>query len=150
MPSGTIHALGEGTVVLETQQSSDTTYRVYDYERVDEGGNKRELHLEKSIEVTSIPHQDAAHSNETEIVPGASITKFVDAEYFTVYRWVIDGKANFEQNQPFLLASVIEGKAKLTVGGEVYPIRKGDHFIVPATVNAFQIDGKASLVTSHV
>ncbi len=110
VPSGTIHALGEGTVVLETQQSSDTTYRVYDYDRVDESGNKRELHLEKSIEVTSIPHQDAAHSNETEIVPGASITKFVDAEYFTVYRWAIDGKANFEQNEPFLLASVIEGE----------------------------------------
>ena len=54
VPSGTIHALCEGTLVLETQQSSDTTYRVYDYDRVDSDGNKRELHVEKSITVSMI------------------------------------------------------------------------------------------------
>ena len=58
VPSGTIHALCEGTLVLETQQSSDTTYRVYDYDRVDSDGNKRELHVEKSITVSMIPHED--------------------------------------------------------------------------------------------
>ncbi|TPB32722.1 mannose-6-phosphate isomerase, partial [Burkholderia pseudomallei] len=49
VPSGTIHALCKGTLVLETQQNSDTTYRVYDYDRVDSNGNKRELHVDKSI-----------------------------------------------------------------------------------------------------
>ena len=55
VPSGTIHALGEGTVVLETQQSSDATYRLYDYDRVDQKGQLRELHIDKSIAVTTIP-----------------------------------------------------------------------------------------------
>ena len=57
VPSGTIHAIGKGIVLLETQQSSDITYRVYDYERVDNNGNTRELHLDKAKQVTNIPHQ---------------------------------------------------------------------------------------------
>ncbi len=56
VPSGTIHALCEGTIVLETQQTSDITYRVYDYERKDKDGKKRELHLRKAIDVINIPH----------------------------------------------------------------------------------------------
>lgn len=62
VPSGTIHALCEGKLVLETQQSSDTTYRVYDYDRRDAEGNLRDLHLEKAIEVTTVPHQDTVSS----------------------------------------------------------------------------------------
>lgn len=58
VPSGTLHALCEGTLVLEIQQSSDATYRLYDYDRTDGNGNKRELHLQKAIDVTSIPHTD--------------------------------------------------------------------------------------------
>ena len=56
VPSGTIHAICEGTVVLETQQSSDTTYRVYDYGRWDAEGNLRELHLEKAMDLTTVPY----------------------------------------------------------------------------------------------
>ncbi len=58
VPSGTLHALCEGTLVLEIQQSSDATYRLYDYDRTDGNGNKRELHLQKVIDVTDIPHTD--------------------------------------------------------------------------------------------
>ncbi|MBO1910444.1 mannose-6-phosphate isomerase, class I, partial [Microvirga sp. 3-52] len=106
VPSGTIHALGQGTVVLETQQSSDTTYRLYDYDRVDQEGQLRELHIDKSIAVSTIPHNDAVTTPEQSTILGAKITKFVEAEYFTVYKWDIDGTANFNFS-PFLLASVI-------------------------------------------
>ncbi|MTV67119.1 mannose-6-phosphate isomerase, partial [Streptococcus pneumoniae] len=54
VPSGTMHAIGAGILILETQQSSDTTYRVYDFDRKDDKGNLRELHLEKSIDVLNI------------------------------------------------------------------------------------------------
>lgn len=57
VPPGTIHSLGKGVLVLETQQSSDSTYRVYDYDRVDSNGNLRELHLDKAIDVTISPHE---------------------------------------------------------------------------------------------
>ncbi|WP_330501125.1 hypothetical protein V2I71_14175 [Peribacillus frigoritolerans] len=55
--AGTIQSLGKGVLVLETQQSSDSTYRVYDYDRVDSNGNLRELHLDKAIDVTISPHE---------------------------------------------------------------------------------------------
>ena len=59
VPHGTIHAIGAGIVILETQQNSDTTYRVYDYDRRDKQGQLRDLHLKQSADVTQFPHQDA-------------------------------------------------------------------------------------------
>ncbi|MCO6062299.1 class I mannose-6-phosphate isomerase, partial [Pseudomonas sp. MOB-449] len=55
LPSGTVHAIGKGILALETQQNSDTTYRLYDYDRKDAEGKLRELHLKKSIEVIEVP-----------------------------------------------------------------------------------------------
>ena len=150
VPSGTIHALGEGTVVLETQQSSDTTYRLYDYDRKDQEGNLRELHIDQSIAVATIPHQDADFTQQTTAIEGAEITKYIEAEYFTVYKYEVDGEAAFTQDAPFLLASVLEGEGSLTVGNENYPLKKGDHFILPSDVESYGIDGKIELIISHV
>src|SRR3954468_18260572 len=108
VPSGTIHAFCEGTPVLETQQSSDTT-RVYDYDRRDADGNLRELHLEKAIDVT----------------------RFVESEFFTVYKWDVQGKAAFSFNDQYLLLSVIKGDGTFIHYGESYSLEKGMHFIVP-------------------
>ncbi|MFJ8416018.1 mannose-6-phosphate isomerase, class I [Bacillus paramycoides] len=149
VPSGTIHALCEGTLVLETQQSSDTTYRVYDYNRVDVNGNKRELHVEKSIAVSMIPHEDYKVYPEIEKENGAIITKYVREKYFSVHKWEIETEASFQQNQPFQLASVIEGEATLkNVSGE-FNIKKGDHFILPTGVESFVIKGNVTLIISH-
>lgn len=149
VPSGTIHALGQGTVVLETQQSSDTTYRLYDYDRVGQDGQLRELHIDKSMAVSTIPHHDAVTTKEQRTIPGAVITKFVEAEYFTVYKWAIDGKATFDY-KPFLLASVIDGDGVLTIDNVTYPVNKGDHFILPANMGEFEIEGHVTLIVSHV
>ncbi|MBS4208443.1 mannose-6-phosphate isomerase, class I [Bacillus sp. FJAT-50079] len=149
VPSGTIHALGEGTVVLETQQSSDTTYRLYDYDRVDQNGQLRELHIDKTVDVAMIPHQNSSATPEKTIIPGAEITKFVEAKYFTVYKWEVAGKAQFEF-KPFLLASVLDGEATLSLDGHNYLIKKGDHFIIPAQAGTFELEGNAKLITSHV
>ncbi|GIN70688.1 mannose-6-phosphate isomerase [Bacillus sp. J14TS2] len=150
VPSGTIHALGEGTLVLETQQSSDTTYRLYDYGRIGQDGKTRELHIDQSIAVATIPHKNADVQEAISKVPGAEITTFVEAEYFTVYKWEVDGKATFEQDKPFMLVSVIDGEADMLVDGQFYPIQKGDHFILPDEVGAIEMDGEAKLIVSHV
>ncbi|MGF3104482.1 mannose-6-phosphate isomerase, class I [Rossellomorea sp. DUT-2] len=150
VPSGTIHALCKETLVLETQQSSDTTYRIYDYDRTDADGNIRELHIDKSIEVTTIPHRNAAVEPMVEHRDGVEITKFVEAEYFTVYKWKVDGGASFTQDKLFQLVSVLDGNGLLNVAGEVYPLTKGNHFILPATIGTFEIDGVLELIVSHV
>lgn len=149
VPSGTIHALCEGTLVLETQQSSDTTYRVYDYDRVDASGNKRELHLESSIAVTTVPHVDPELTITVEEQKDVKITTYVKAEYFTVYKWEVNGKADFFQNHPFLLLSVLDGQGEIKVSGTTYTLKKGDHFVLPATVEDYSIEGSLELIVSH-
>ncbi|MEI5891473.1 mannose-6-phosphate isomerase, class I [Bacillus cereus] len=150
VPSGTIHALCEGTVVLETQQSSDTTYRVYDYDRLDTNGKKRELHLDKAIQVASIPHEDYQVKPETIERNGALITTYVHEAYFSVYKWGIEEEASFQQRGIFQLVSVIEGEGTLvTIDGE-FSIKKGDHFILPITIENFVIKGNITAIASHL
>jgi mannose-6-phosphate isomerase len=107
VPSGTIHALCEGTLVLETQKSSDTTFRVYDYDRRDAEGNLRDLHLEKAIEVTNVPHHDKVSDPTVEERENIKITTFVQSDFFSDYKWDVQGKASLSINEHYLLLSVI-------------------------------------------
>ncbi|EKN64150.1 mannose-6-phosphate isomerase [Neobacillus bataviensis LMG 21833] len=149
VPSGTIHALCEGTLVLETQQSSDTTYRVYDYDRRDAEGNLRDLHLEKAIEVTTVPHQDAVSSPRVDERAGLTITTFVESEFFSVFKWNLHGKASFPAHEKYLLLSVIKGDGALLHDGERYELKKGTHLIIPVGFGEFELDGECELIVSH-
>jgi len=146
VPSGTVHALCKGTLVLETQQSSDTTYRLYDYDRTDDQGQKRELHLEKSLDVMTIPHQESSINIKVEERKEATITNYVQNEFFSVSKYEINGSETFSQDQPFLLISVIEGKGMINE----YPIAKGTHFILPAQFGHFTLKGNLQLIVAHL
>ncbi|MCM3569365.1 mannose-6-phosphate isomerase, class I [Neobacillus mesonae] len=149
VPSGTIHAIGKGIVILETQQSSDITYRVYDYDRTDAAGNKRQLHLERAKQVTTVPHQDAK-VDQTELVNGDLVEKkLVEEQYFTVYHWQLNGQAACEMTVDYLQASVIDGQAALTINGQSFELRKGSHFILPYGVREYKLEGQAELIVSH-
>ncbi|QHE52437.1 mannose-6-phosphate isomerase, class I [Pontibacillus sp. HMF3514] len=149
VPSGTIHAICEGTLVLETQQSSDTTYRVYDFDRIDGEGKARDLHIDQAIEVTNVPHEDNELTFMKEQRTGAVITTLVESEFFSVYKYVLDGAGSFKQDSYFQLFSVIDGEATMTVGGETYTIQKGNHFILTSQIEEFTLDGDASIIVSH-
>ncbi|MEH7097834.1 mannose-6-phosphate isomerase, class I [Neobacillus vireti] len=149
VPSGTIHALCEGTLVLETQQSSDTTYRVYDYDRRDVEGNLRELHLEKAIEVTTVPHHDAVSMKTVQEKDATSITTFVESEFFSVYKWQVGGRSSFSFNDQYLLFSVIKGEGTLSHHEKQYELRKGTHFILPVGFGEFEVDGNCEMIVSH-
>jgi mannose-6-phosphate isomerase len=150
VPSGTIHALCEGTLVLETQQNSDTTYRVYDYNRTDSEGNKRELHLDKAIEVATIPHVDIKTKVKVDKKMNSQITTYVRNEFFTVQKWDVNGLDTFKQDQPFLLVSVLEGKGVINKKDDSYSIAKGDHFILPNGFGDFVIEGKVQMIVSYI
>ncbi|WP_417161492.1 mannose-6-phosphate isomerase, class I, partial [Streptococcus sp.] len=148
VPSGTMHAIGAGIMVLETQQSSDTTYRVYDFDRKDDQGNLRELHLEKSIDVLTIG-EPANSRPVTTKVDDLKSTLLVASDFFAVYKWEISGKADFEKTADYSLFSVLDGQGSLLVDGQEYPIAKGSHFILPSDVQAWQIKGDLVLIVSH-
>ena len=149
VPSGTMHAIGSGILILETQQSSDTTYRVYDFDRKDAKGNLRELHLEKSIDVLNI----GAPANSRPVTVKAddlTSTLLVASDFFAVYKWEVSGKVDIEKTAAYLLVSVLAGRGALTVDGETYPIAKGDHFIRPSDVEEWTFEGKdLEMIVSH-
>ena len=149
VPSGTMHAIGAGILILETQQSSDTTYRVYDFDRKDDKGNLRELHLEKSIDVLNIG--EPANSRPVTIkADDLRSTLLVSNEFFAVYKWEVTGKVDFEKTADYSLFSVLAGQGQLTVDGKNYPIQKGSHFILPSDVEAWTLEGQGlELIVSH-
>ncbi|ETI67531.1 mannose-6-phosphate isomerase [Neobacillus vireti LMG 21834] len=149
VPSGTIHALCEGTLVLETQQSSDTTYRVYDYDRKDADGNLRELHLEKAIDVTAVPHQGSITVPKTAAKDNATITTFVESTFFSVYKWDINGTFSFASDDTYLLVSIIKGGGSLVHQGKSYKLEKGRHMILPFGFGEFEVNGECELIVSH-
>lgn len=152
VPSGTIHAVGKGIMVLETQQSSDTTYRLYDWDRVDKTtGQKRELHLQQSIDTTNVPHHDPDLDITTTKVGDAIVTKYVQSPFFGVWQWrLTDGQATFNRGKaPYTLVSVLAGKGSISVDGKDYPLAKGVHFILPFDVKQWTLKGDLQIIASE-
>src|SRR5699024_3144047 len=107
---------GKGIMILEIQQSSDITYRVYDYDRTDGTGNKRELHLERAKEVITIPDKlthSTQESNPLTKENNLTIEKLTEAQYFSVYHWRLDGEIRRNLTEEFLQVSVTDGEASI-------------------------------------
>lgn len=142
---GCLHALKGGSLILETQQSSDVTYRFYDYDRL-ENGKKRELHIEKSLDVTTVPFVPDRTVPETETVGDAEITHLVTCPFYSVYRAVLHGAAGLTFRAPFVNVSIIGGEG--TLDGE--PVKKGDHMVLTANYGPCRLDGNMELVYSYI
>ena len=124
---GCLHAIKGGTLLIETQQSSDVTYRVYDYDRL-QNGKPRELHVQQSIDCIVAPHEDFKQERVVKNFDGMTSTRLVKCPYYTLEKWDVDGKYTFKMDKNFMNVSVIEGNGKVN-GRE---ISKGDHFIIPS------------------
>jgi len=148
VPSGTIHAIGKGIVILEIQQSSDITYRLYDYDRKDTEGNGRELHLESALAVTNYPHTSKPLVHVEEKVGNIERVQLIKASYFTVDHWKVTGEFTHTMEADYLLVSVIKGNGQITMNEQVYPLQKGDHFIVPALIDSFSLSGICELIVA--
>jgi mannose-6-phosphate isomerase len=121
MPSGRIHAIGAGNVIFEVQQNSDTTYRVFDWNRLGLDGKPRELHICESL--ASIDFTDA---EPTPVQPQGETV--VRCEYFTVERWEIDGERQSGTSSRFAVFAVESGT--IECGGHTFTV--GGFFLVPA------------------
>lgn len=141
---GTVHAIKGGTLILESQQNSDITYRVYDYDRLS-NGKPRELHVKQSIDVITVPAKEIADSvRHTSDVEKNELYELIACKYYKVFKLDVEGQANFEQKYPFLLASVVEGSG--SIDGQ--KIKKGDHFILPNAYGNVKIEGALQIIAS--
>ncbi|MFT8318865.1 MAG: mannose-6-phosphate isomerase, class I [Sporolactobacillus sp.] len=150
VPSGTIHAICSGCLILETQQSSDTTYRVYDYDRPGTDGKPRELHIQQSIDVANCPHVDPQLTYHVRQEAEAKFTELLREDLFTVSHWEIRGVSSpIQKNWPFLLMSVLGGMGNLRIEGNEYALKKGDHLVIPAAVDTLSLNGELDLIVSN-
>lgn len=141
---GTVHAIKGGLMILETQQNSDITYRVYDYGRLTDG-KPRELHVAQSINVITVPAPTAQESVKDALnLPENKMNELISCDYYTVWKLDVEGSFSFEQSHPFLIMSVIGGDGSINAR----TIKKGDHFILPAGFGSVEMQGKMQLIAS--
>ncbi len=152
--SGTLHAIGAGIVIAEIQQSSNTTYRIYDYGRTGKDGKPRELHIQKALDVTKLerPQRSSKPQGETERFDGYRSTLLASCDYFTVSRLEIEGKAGLTADlSSFHSLLCLSGEAELVCeDGTRLSLRKGTSVFVPAGMGAYTVGGKCTALLTRV
>ena len=148
LDTGTIHAIGAGTVIAEIQQTSDITYRVYDFDRVDANGNTRELHIDLALEALNYEKIEAQRFySKTENVSN----EVVNCKYFTTNFIPLTENTEIHKNQDsFTVYMCVDGDFQLTVDDEDYTYKRGDTVLIPAALTDFQLSGKASILEIYI
>lgn len=148
LETGTVHAIGAGIVLAEIQQTSDITYRVYDWNRKDAQGNGRELHLDLALDAI-----------DYDVVPtkknyGRAINQsnpVVDCPYFTTTFLPLSGTAEIRKNgTSFTVYMCVGGTFELLYNGVVYRYQKGDTVLLPAAMTFFTLNGTASILEIYI
>ncbi len=148
LATGTIHAIGAGIVVAEIQQTSDITYRIYDFDRVDANGNKRELHVDLSLEAVNYETVEAQkHYSKMENISN----QVVNCNYFTTNFIPLDGSSKiYKHGDSFTVYMCVDGEFQLTIDDNNYSYKKGDALLLPASLTDFQLSGKASILEIYI
>ena len=142
IPSGCVHAIGAGIMLYEIQQSSDITYRFYDWDRVDSKGNRRELHLEKALAVTDLTIQ-----RNPIPAPDEPCVRVLDETYFTLDLMHVTDTVRVPAIGEFGILTALDADLTLLWEGAEIPMKKGETFFVPKTAPALTIrgEGRAAL-----
>lgn len=139
IPAGTVHGIGAGVTILEIQQNSNTTYRIFDYNRKDKDGKERDLHIEEAKRVSNLEKYSLANKREGNIVESC--------KYFTVEEYVIEGELSIKiDNTSFRAINFVDGEGN--IAGVEYS--KGDSFFIPAIDDILTIKGNGKLYLSRV
>lgn len=151
VPAGTFHALGAGVLALEIQQSSDTTYRFYDFDRRDaKTHKKRPLQIDEALSVTKVPHVDPILNQRTRIQGSTIITRLLTSPKFTIDKLSVRGESRFNQHHPYELFNVISGNMTLTDDMSVYSLKKGDSLIMLKDEGNYTLKGQGEVMVSFV
>lgn len=143
IPSGTIHAICSGILICEIQQNSNTTYRLYDYGRTDKNGNKRELHIDKALDVANLSPNDKYIQKNSNIL--------AKCRYFTSEKISCSDMIIIKSNpNSFQSIIILDGKGELSMNNNKIDIKKGDSIFIPAQNGCFTLSGKIDAILSYV
>lgn len=172
--AGTIHAIGAGILICEIQQNSNCTYRMYDYDRKDKFGNKRELHIDKAIDVVDVKKYKPFISDNKDVPERAEV--LVSCKYFECYKYVLgsdaaeaDHASDIEDNcyntenvrntgkvnisvdaMSFRSVIVTDGSGKIAVGNNTMDYKAGDSFFVTAGEKVINLEGTGTVIVTKV
>lgn len=148
LETGTVHAIGAGIVIAEIQQTSDITYRLYDFDRLDASGNKRELHLDLALDAINYNLVDAEKSYTTATNVS---NEMVNCPYFTTNFIPLDGSMEVAKDgNSFTVYMCVDGNFELEFNNETYQYQTGNSVLIPAALASYKISGKASLLEIYI
>ena len=149
IPSGTVHAICGGNLICEVQQNSSLTYRLYDYHRVDKNGNKRELHIEKALEVTDT--SKVVKPNADDVIIDEHTRQVAKCKYFTVCEITSDEEYSFDvDDNSFVSLTVVEGSGAVMANGSCISVDLGDTVFLPAGIGETKIYGNLKAIKASV
>lgn len=150
IPAGTVHALCAGVVVAEIQQNSDTTYRLYDYNRPGLDGQLRELHIEDSLNVIAYEGAGATRM-ETGNLDAGQWLEIARSPYFVVEKGIVSGPwALSTAPESFVILVIAEGEGTLSWDGGSQAVKAGECFLLPATLGSYELDGQLTVLRSEL
>lgn len=148
LETGTVHAIGAGMVIAEIQQTSDITYRLYDFDRKDAAGNERELHVDLALDAINYNKIDTYKKYNKELNQS---NVMVDCPYFTTNFLPLDGEVAVNKSgNSFTVYMCVEGDFELEFDGVKSKYIKGDTILIPAALKSFVLRGKGSLLEIYI
>ncbi|MDP4143746.1 MAG: class I mannose-6-phosphate isomerase [Bacillota bacterium] len=143
--SGLVHAIGEGVVIAEIQQNSDTTYRVYDYNR------GREIHVEKALEVADLSLKGEKSKGIKIEKEGYSKTYYCLCENFSLEVYtIVSFCMEYSDNERFYIFTCVDGGGTINYEGGSEKVSKGDSILIPAFLGKYELNGNMKLIKSYV
>lgn len=144
--AGTIHAIGKDILIAEIQQNSNVTYRVFDYDRTGADGKRRELHIDKAVEVTR---------RSPARIDNSMYPHMADCDYFTVDKIYMDGKymsrlTGNVSKESFLHFLVLDGEGVVKNSFSAVEYKKGDSLFLPAGSGEYELNGRCDILAVHV
>jgi mannose-6-phosphate isomerase len=152
LPAGRVHFIGKGCLLAEIQQSSDVTYRMYDFDRTDNSGNKRQLHTEESLDAIDFSYYDKYKTpyvdKTNEIVPLVSCKYFITNKLH--YTQALD--RDHSELDSFVIYVCMEGALSMKYGKGAIEITKGDAVLVPANIDEITMvpKGEFKMLESYI
>lgn len=144
LETGTVHAIGAGTVIAEIQQTSDITYRLYDFDRKDAQGKTRELHVDMALEAINYKKVNAQVNYTTQVNQSNEV---VECPYFTTRVLPLDGEVKrYNNGNAFVVYMCTEGDFSILYHQHEHSFTKGDTVLLPAIISDYQILGQAMLL----
>ena len=146
IPTGRVHAIGAGIVLAEIQQTSDVTYRIYDYERTDASGNQRELHTELALD--AIDYNLYHNYRTTYQLKENESSELVHSPYFKtdIIQLTSQLEKNYEKLDSFVIYMCVEGSFTLECNNELMMVNKGETVLLPASIKAVKLSSEKATI----